>query len=266
MVSEFRLDNLSGMKEAYDAAGAVIVREVLAPYLVKELNRHIDWLLERHPDRRPERLGHQFIVADAFWVRFLSEGQLLDVVEPLVGPDIAFFAADYIAKPPVDGLEVCWHQDGRYWPLEPMEVVSVWFAATRSTRENGCVQVIPGSHRQGMLTHLTSRDTPGLLSLATDPDLGDESRAVHVELEAGDVSLHHPLTLHASDANTSGEWRRGGSIQYMPPTTRITNERWPCAFLFRGEPVEGVNRYQPRPRYVAGEHIPFRGCDEWIRE
>ena len=72
MVSEFRLDNLSGMKEAYDADGAVIVREVLEPYLVKEINRHIDWLIERHPDRRPERLGHQFIVDDAFWVRFLS--------------------------------------------------------------------------------------------------------------------------------------------------------------------------------------------------
>jgi ectoine hydroxylase-related dioxygenase (phytanoyl-CoA dioxygenase family) len=97
--------------------------------------------------------------------------------------------------------------------LEPMEVATVWFAATRSTRENGCVQVIPGSHHQGMLTHLSSKDRPGRLSLETDPAMLDESKAVHVELEAGDVSVHHPLVLHASDANKSDEWRRGGSIQ-----------------------------------------------------
>ena len=263
MISEFKLEDLSGIKVAYDRDGVVIVRDVLEPHLLIEINQHIDWLIERHPELRPERLGHQFIVDDAFWVRFLSDERLLDVAAPLVGPDIAFFAADYIAKPPLDGLEVGWHQDGRYWSLEPMEVITVWFAATRSTRENGCVQVIPGSHRRGDLTHVSTKGQPDLLSLAADPDLLDESEAVHVELSPGDVSVHHPLMLHASDANTSGEWRRGGSIQYMPPTTRITNESWPCTFLFRGEPVAGINHYQALPKYVAGEHIAFRGCEEW---
>ena len=263
MISEFRLENPGGMREAFDRDGAVVVRGVLEDRLVAEINRHIDWLIERHPELRPERLGHRLIAGDPFWVRFLGDERLLDVAEALVGQDVAFFAADYIAKPPGDGLPVCWHQDGRYWPLEPMEVVTVWFAATPSTRENGCVQVIPGSHRLGPLAHVSEEGRPGLLSLAADPELFDESRAVHLELDPGDVSVHHPLLLHGSDPNTSGEWRRGGSIQYMPPTTRIADDSWPCAFLFRGEPVAGVNRYQPRPRYIAGRHLPFRGCEQW---
>ena len=130
MISEFRLENLGGMREAFDRDGAVVVRGVLEDRLVAEINRHIDWLIERHPELRPERLGHRLIAGDPFWVRFIGDERLLDVAEALVGPDVAFFAADYIAKPPGDGLPVCWHQDGRYWPLEPMEVVTVWFAAT----------------------------------------------------------------------------------------------------------------------------------------
>ncbi len=263
MISEFRLDDLSGMREAYERDGALVVRDVLPAELVAEINQHIEWLIERHPELRPESLGHQLIAGDPFWVRFLSDECLLQVAEPLVGPDIAFFAADYIAKPPKEGLEVRWHQDGNYWPLEPMEVVTVWFAATRSRRENGCVKIVPGSHRLGELTHHSTRDQPDLLSSAVDPGLFDESEAVCVELDPGDVSVHHPLILHGSDANTSAEWRRGGSIQYMPPSTRITSPGWSSAFLFRGKPVEGVNNYQPLPRYVAGEHMPFRGWEEW---
>ena len=263
MITEFRLEDLSGIREAYDRDGAVVVREVLDVDFVAELDQHIDWLIERHPELRPERLGHQFIANDPFWVRFLSHDRLLELAESLVGPDISFFAADYIAKPPGDGLEVCWHQDGNYWPLEPMEVITVWFAVSKTTRENGCVQVIPGSHRLGALTHVSTKDQPDMLSSKTNPDLFDESKAVFIELNPGDVSVHHPLMLHASDPNTSDEWRRGGSIVYMPPTTRIANEDWPCAFLFRGKPVDSVNHYQPRPRYIAGEHMPFRGCEKW---
>ena len=101
------------MKEAFDRDGAVVVRGVLEDRLVAEINRHIDWLIERHPELRPERLGHRLIAGDPFWVRFLGDERLLDVAEALVGPDVAFFAADYIAKPPGDGLPVCWHQDGQ---------------------------------------------------------------------------------------------------------------------------------------------------------
>ena len=95
MMSEFSLSNLTHIKETYDRDGYVVVRNVLDANLVRELDQHIDWLIERHPDLRPERLGHWLVAQDPFWVRFISDPNLLEVAGSLVGPAIAFFAADY---------------------------------------------------------------------------------------------------------------------------------------------------------------------------
>jgi len=260
MLTEFDLKNLKGIQEAYKRAGCVIVRNVLPSDLIRELDQHIDWLMKRDPTLEPERLGHWLIAEDPFWVRFVSDRHLLDLAEAFVGSDIAFFAADYIAKPPHTGKGVLWHQDGHYWPLEPMDVITIWFAVSASTRANGCVQVIPGSHHLGLQKHLTQKDEANLLN-SVDPAALDESKAVDIELNPGDVSVHHPLILHGSKPNTSDHWRRGGSIQYMPPTTRITKDNWPSAFLFQGQVVEGINTYLPFPKFKAGEHMPFQGCE-----
>ncbi len=112
MIREFTKSALSGIGRAYNEDGVVIVRGVLDKSLIGELDRHIDWLMARHPDLRPESLGHWLISEDPFWFRFISDPNLLNVAEALVGRDIAFFAADYIAKPPRDGKGVLWHQDG----------------------------------------------------------------------------------------------------------------------------------------------------------
>lgn len=264
MIGEFHRGRLDGLKDAYARDGCAVVRSVLDPALVREVDRHIDWLMERHPELEPEGLGHWLIARDPFWVRFLSDDRLLDLAQVLVGPDIAFFAADYIAKPPRSGKGIHWHQDGHYWPLEPMEVITVWFAVSHSTRANGCVRVIPASHRLGLQQHSPRRDADTLLN-PVDPAVLDAGRAVDLELEPGDVSVHHPLLVHGSEPNRSASWRRGGTIQYIPATTRIVQEDWPSAFLFRGEAAAGINThlYQPSPRYVAGDHMPFRGCERW---
>jgi len=83
---------------------------------------------------------------------------------------------------------------------------------------------------------------------------------VDIVLAPGDVSVHHPNIIHGSNANTSSQWRRGGTYQYIPTTTRILNEAW-ASFLFRGQAVAGVNAYRAFPKYIAGKHFPFRGCE-----
>ena len=263
MLTEFNVVNLEGSKEVYDRDGVFIIRDVLDLDFVSELNRHIDWLIERNPDLPTETLGHWMVAQDPFWVRFVSDSRFLDVAECLVGPNIAFFAADYIAKRPRTGKALLWHQDANYWPLEPMEVVTIWFAATESNRENGCVKVIPGTHQLGLRPHYAETKTVNVLSSEVDLSGIDEGKAEYVELSPGDISVHHPHTVHASDANSGDRWRRGGSIQYMPTTTHITKP-WPCTFLFRGEAADGVvNDYKRKPKYIAGDHMPFKGCEAW---
>jgi len=74
-----------------------------------------------------------------FMHRLAGDERLLDIVEQFIGPNIALFAAHYIAKRPYKGQAVGWHQDGSYWPLEPMEVTTLWLAGSDSKKENGCM-------------------------------------------------------------------------------------------------------------------------------
>jgi ectoine hydroxylase-related dioxygenase (phytanoyl-CoA dioxygenase family) len=254
------------IRATYDRDGYVVVRQVLDANLIQEAKNHIEWLQKKNPDLRPERLGLTLVANDPFWVRLISDVSLLDVAEQFIGPKIALFASHYIVKPPFDGQPVLWHQDGSYWPLEPMEVVTLWLAVDDSTPENGCMRVIPRSHTLAIQPLQSSTETANVLSSRIDPKHVDESKAVDVILKAGDVSIHHPNIIHGSNANRSPKRRGGLTIRYIPTSTRIVSDKqWPCAFLLRGQPVPGVNSYLPRPRYVAGQHMPFRDAEAWNR-
>jgi len=254
----------------YQARGFALFRNVLDESLILEVRDHIDWLLDRNPDLRPEQLGHTLMTDDPFWVRLVSDDRLLDIAEAFLGPDIALFASHYIAKPPRDGQKVLWHQDGSYWPLEPMEVVTLWLSIDRSDRENGCMRVLPATHDRKLIDEdALEQVDDGLNVLGTGirPDELPLDSAVDVVLEPGDVSVHHPNVIHGSEGNLSDRWRRGLTIRYIPATTKIiTDGVWPSAFMLRGVPSPQVNRYQNRPDYREGVHMPFRGAEQWNKE
>lgn len=257
-------EELTAIRAQYEHDGYVVVKGVVDAALVEEARNHVDWLLEKNPDKRPEELGHTLMQDDPFWVRLVSDDRLLDVAEQFVGSNIALFASHYIAKPPFEGQPVLWHQDGSFWPLEPMEVVTLWLAIDASTPENGCLQVIPGTHRMSLQPLRRRTDVANVLESEVDPELVDESQAVDVVLAPGDMSIHNPNLIHGSRANASPKWRRALTIRYIPTSTRIvSDEPWPSAFLLRGEPARGVNQYLPWPRYVEGRHLRFRGCENW---
>ncbi len=246
----------------YETDGYVIFRNVIDSDLIKEVNDHVDWLQARHPDVRPEQLGHIYLRDDPFWLRLVSDDRLLDIAEQFVGPDIALFASHYISKPPFSGQPVLWHQDAAFWPLDPMEVVTLWLAVDHSTPENGCVRVVPGSHRSGVAATRENTTLENVLGREIAVDV-DESAAVDMILAPGDVEVHHPNIVHGSNANTSTQRRCGLTIRYIPTTTRITDPEtpYPSAFHLRG--ARGVNEYQPLPRYDAGRHFPFAAGIEW---
>ncbi|MQA97534.1 MAG: phytanoyl-CoA dioxygenase family protein [Streptosporangiales bacterium] len=249
-------------RDRYERDGYLIWRSAIDADLVAEAAGHVEWLQGRHPELRGEDLGHTLMTHDPFWVRLAGDDRLLDIAEIFVGPDIALFASHYICKPPYTGRPVLWHQDGAFWPLEPMEVVTLWLAVDPSTRENGCLRVLPGSHREPLHGLRAAGDVDDVLGSETDADL-DVSAAVDLELSPGDVEIHHPSIVHGSEANASPHRRCGLTLRYIPTTTRITDPEspYPSAFHLRGAP--GVNPCQPRPHYVPGEHHPFAGCEAW---
>ena len=249
-------------REQFERDGYTVFRSVIDAGLVAEAQAHVDWLQARHPELRPEHLGHELVADDPFWVRLIGDDRLLDVAARFIGDDIALFASHYISKPPFDGQPVLWPQDASYGPLDPGAVVTLWLAVDDAHTDNGCLRVIPGSHQWPVHRLRRRDDVESVLSTEIDADI-DESAAVDLELRAGDVEVHHPNIVHGSHANTSDRRRCGLTIRYIPASTRIVTpgeEPWPCAFLLRGSAVPGVNRYVDRPAFDPSRHFPFRGC------
>ena len=246
-------------RNQFEEEGYVNFHGVLDAELIKEASDHVDWLLGKHPELRGEQLHHNLMEHDAFWVRLISDDRMLDIVEQFIGPDIALFASHYISKPPFTGQAVLWHQDGAYWPLEPMEVVTLWLAIDRADAENGCMRVIPGTHKQSLIEMQPASQADVVLPLETPAAFVDESMAVDIVLNPGDVEVHHPNIIHGSHANESPRRRCGLTIRYIPTSTRvITNVKWPSLFHLRGNTIPGINDYRPIPRYVPGVSFPFR--------
>jgi phytanoyl-CoA hydroxylase len=250
----------------YEAAGWRIYRDVLDPGLIHEASQHIEWLTETHPELRPENFGHTLVADDPFWVRLVSDQRLLSIAADFIGEDIALFASHYIAKPPGDGQPVLFHQDGSYWPLTPMKVVTLWLAVDDSDSENGCMRMLPGTHKGFGLHEMVDSEEDSVLGSRIPAEvIADlEDTALDLVLKAGDVSVHAAEIVHGSHANTSDRRRGGLTIRYIPTSVEIGPANQQACFLLQGEPTPGVNNhYLPKPKFDAARHMPFKGCEDW---
>lgn len=245
------------MVEKYDKEGYLIFPDVLDSDLMKEAQEHIQWLIEKNPNLRPEALHNDLVKNDPFWLRLVSDKRLLDIAETFIGPDIALFASHYISKPAFNGQPVLWHQDGSYWPLEPMKVITLWLAVDDSIVENGCLRVIPGSHKIKLQEMKGSFEVENVLSSEIEKEFVDESKAVDLILKSGSVSIHHPNIIHGSKANHSPHRRAGLTIRYIPTSTRVLNENH-SIHLMRGNMGEVKNSYLPFPKFDASIHFNFK--------
>jgi phytanoyl-CoA hydroxylase len=248
--------------------GFTVFRGVLDADLVEEARAHVEWLGQRYPHLRPEEYHHPLMRNDAFWVRLVTDSRLLDIAERFLGPDLACFTAHYVCKPPQDGQPVLWHQDGAYWKLKPMTAVAAWVAVDESTRENGCLRMVPGSHDLPIYPPSVRTDIANMLYSQTREDVVrswvDQAGVVDIELLPGDVSVHHPNILHCSEPNTSAKRRCGLDIGYIPTSTTVANEGlYLDPLLVRGKPGAGANQYRAYPPYLPEETIPFRGHETW---
>lgn len=148
--------------------------------------------------------------------------RILDVVQRLIGPDIKLYGSQLFMKPP-GGVEKPYHQDSPYFPIEPMDLVTCWTALDDVTVENGCMWVIPGSHREGVCDHGQAWMVGDRADMQIPDDAIDRSRETPIEMPAGSCSFHHSLLLHRSGANRSPHSRRGLATHYMTARSRWTD-------------------------------------------
>lgn len=188
---------------------------------------------------------------------WLFADEVLNLVEPIIGPDIALFSSHFICKPRGNGKRVPWHEDSHYWKtmISPMEVVTVWLAIDPSTKENGCMYVIPRTHNTGKQGFSDYDDLkPGE---AVFPDeitsaQRDTARAVPVELKPNHCSLHDGSIIHGSAPNTSNIRRCGYTMRYMPTRVRENHEMvgtYHNIYLARGRDLGGNIYGDPTKAY-----------------
>ena len=236
--------------EQYREQGFVRGGKILSDRELARLREKIDRLIAELPaGTRPENMPSVHYRYRYFLDLFLSD-PLVDIAEQILGPDVALFTSYVISKRPGDGLAVDWHQDAAFFPIDPMETFTVWLAVDDSDRENGCMRVIPGSHRNKvLLNHRVDPVHQTTLPLSF-PEV-DQTEAVDVELEAGEFSAHDVYLWHGSNPNRSQRRRCGITIKYIPTHVRIdrtfvspTGFDWSGLrlYLARGRPGES-NEY-----------------------
>ena len=127
----------------------------------------------------------------------------------LLGGPVRFWHDQIFYKPAHHGGVVIWHQDYSYWTrTTPMAHLSCWIGLDDSTRENGCVHYVPGSHRWQLLPRLSFANNMDAVLDSLTPAQRAEFKPVAIELKAGECSFHHPLMVHGSYANNTGRPRR----------------------------------------------------------
>ena len=183
---------------------------------------------------------------------------ILDYVEDLIGPDFNQWGGAFFIKFPHDEKEVPFHQDASYWPLNPRITVTVWLAVFDADPENGCMRIVPGSHRWGDMPHQNLEDSPNwsrmsraekakskyVLWQQVDPDSFTDDQVVDMDLKAGEISLHDDDLIHGSGGNTSDRMRAGITFRYCPTGVKCDLSVWPN---FEVYPSRGTDRFQHNP-------------------
>jgi non-heme Fe2+,alpha-ketoglutarate-dependent halogenase len=200
----------------FDRDGVCFPIPVLSAAEVAAARAHVDRLAEAHGGvlKRFDR-SHLFFR----WAHDLAlHPRVVGAVCELLGDDVVVWGSLILSKPPHDPGFVAWHQDGAYAGfLGTAPAVSAWIALTPSTIESGCMRVVPGSHRV-KLEHAVKHAPQNLLShgqeIAADVD---ERDAADIQLQPGEMSLHHVDIIHGSNANSSSWARTGFIVRYSTP-------------------------------------------------
>jgi ectoine hydroxylase-related dioxygenase (phytanoyl-CoA dioxygenase family) len=169
---------------------------------------------------------------------FVESDKMLNLVEDLVGPRLFYHSSKLMFKPAHHGQSKPWHQDYAYWASTAPEQVTCWMALDDATIENGCMQLIPGSHKWGLMKHIREE-------LQIDLKNIPQEKVKIAPMKAGSILAFHVLTLHHSGPNNSDKSRRALIADYDP------NPRPSKTGGFAGDRLLRIDGRKPTAEEVA---------------
>jgi phytanoyl-CoA hydroxylase len=199
-------------------------------------------------------MGHisdQGVLYDLFqrhpeFQEFARNPRILDALEPLLGEHIMLYVNSLIFKPKEIDNEVPWHQDFLNRPDEPPKVIC-WIALDDATKENGCLRVIPGSHKKGAYDWYRVKGAAHHDRIR-EQDI-DVDKKVYLEMQEGDVLLFSQFMVHGSDGTKSDMPRRAFRIAYQSLDKVFVSRGAPI--VLRGGGPEFLEKQFPQSKGAA---------------
>ena len=227
--------------------GCVFPIRVLSTSEAKAVRDHLEDFEKQSGGPLKGDLRHKSHLLFPFLNDLVHHSRIVDAIEDLYGANLLCWTTNFFIKEAANPAFVSWHQDSTYWGLSRPDVVTAWVALTASNAGNGAMGFIAGTHTADQMPH---RDTFGKNNLLTRGqevavDV-DTSRAVTIELEPGEMSLHHVRLVHGSPANPSHDRRIGFAIRYIPTSVSQVAGR-DSATLVRGADEFHHFDLEPRP-------------------
>ena len=263
--------------DIYHENGYLTVENVLSPDELAELQRVTDDFVERSrsvsendnvfdlesdhsPDNPRLRRIKAPIMQHHIYDQMLRHQGILDIVEQLIGKGVRSNGNKLNMKMPAEGSAVEWHQDWAFYPHTNDDLLAVGVAIDDMSEENGCMLMVPGTHKTELISH---HENGVFVGAVTDPNF-DPNPIEKCEVKAGGISIHHVRTLHASAPNHSSRPRRLLLFQYCSidswPLTGDASYDDHLATYLRGDPnprirVADVPVIIPEPRPEKGGSI-----------
>ncbi len=264
-------------RDGFLNAGPVLSEDELAG-LTEELNRIIDKGPDGFEDDEPrpvlfralnpnsDRPVYQIVniwEASPAFEKLLYHPFVVKAISQLTGMgDLQIWHDQIQYKPAGQGGTTNWHQDAPAWPpLQPQTPVSAWIPFDDADTDNGCMWMVPGSHKwgprgkeMGALGALQTRDDFAKINDMGMEVEGHKVAAQPCPVKRGEVHFHHSLTWHGSPWNESNRPRRALAIHYMTSETRIVRRAGHPMEQFIDLPLEGS-------MWEAGVHFPIVSRD-----
>lgn len=175
--------------------------------------------------------------------------RIVAALQDVLGPNVLCLESGFFWKNARDASFVSWHQDNTYLQLQPPAALAAWLALTDSKKDNGALKVIPGSQNNGDLAYDLIPGDNNMLKFSRQVRGIDPTKAIHIELEPGQLSMHANHVVHGSEPNGSDRPRIGWSCIFAAPHARAMARGAMGATLVAGEDTHGYYDLEPIPRF-----------------
>lgn len=232
------MDNLQSLKSQFEEDGYFSPLRLIDKSVTSSYREILETV-----EQKTGPLNYRYKIHNVLDIAYklATNKELLDSVEALLGPNILLYNTSFVIKEPHSKTHISWHQDLTYWGFNDDKQVAAWIALSDTTEENGCMHMIPGSHKGGQLPHRTTKDSNNLLHHGQTIEGVSEEQSRCIPLKAGEASLHHGWTMHTSYPNKSDDRRIGLTINYISTDMFQTQTDNDSAMLVRG--VDHYNHF-----------------------